>query len=65
MDEKEPLYKAAARELQEETSVKPEDVDLFQVLDWLGVVSLIGCYTEHRPFWEPIRGSLATPRGLL
>jgi 8-oxo-dGTP diphosphatase len=31
VDEKEPLSKAAARELQEETSVNPADVDLFQV----------------------------------
>lgn len=31
VDEKEPLGKAAARELQEETSVAPEDVTLFQV----------------------------------
>lgn len=31
VDEKEPLSKAAARELQEETSVNPADADLFQV----------------------------------
>jgi ADP-ribose pyrophosphatase YjhB (NUDIX family) len=31
VDEKEPLYQAAARELQEETSVNPADVKLFQV----------------------------------
>lgn len=31
MDEGEPLDKAAARELQEETSVNPADVQLFQV----------------------------------
>lgn len=31
VDEREPLGKAAARELQEETSVNPADVDLFQV----------------------------------
>lgn len=31
VDEKEPLYTAAARELQEETSVNPADVNLFQV----------------------------------
>ena len=33
VDENEGLYGAAARELEEETSVKPESVDLTQVGD--------------------------------
>jgi 8-oxo-dGTP diphosphatase len=32
VDEDEPLYTAAARELEEETSVKPESVNLIQVV---------------------------------
>lgn len=34
MDEDEPLERAAARELQEETSVNPADVLLTQVRSW-------------------------------
>lgn len=30
VDQNEPLHSAAARELQEETSVNPADVDMFQ-----------------------------------
>lgn len=47
MDEKEPLYQAAARELQEETSVSPADVSLFQVC----VLRCIHNLCEpHQPF---------------
>lgn len=44
VDEREPLGKAAARELQEETSVNPADVDLFQVRAVLMAVDPQHCF---------------------
>jgi 8-oxo-dGTP pyrophosphatase MutT (NUDIX family) len=48
VDQGEPLHAAAARELQEETSVNPDDVDMFQVrLQVAGFVSKIPVFIRQ------------------